>query len=186
MLKDKIAEIEEKREELRTLTKETLREAQEQAEGGEFETTARELTDLLQVVKWTKQDFNEIDKESNASLVVVMDKMGSRKFEHGMHKVERKVSNYRKNWQNDTLIRSVVNTAMDEIQERTYVDQHSGEVVNERTIVGPFMEAVIERLLECAAFRDWRVTALRHYIPGIDPDNFCDVESTTKAVISRS
>tara|TARA_B100000029_G_scaffold247524_1_gene244409 strand:+ start:24299 stop:24859 length:561 start_codon:yes stop_codon:yes gene_type:complete len=186
MLKDKIAEIEERRAELRALTQETLREAQDQAESGELEKTAHELADLLQVVKWTKQDFNEIDKESNASLVVVMDKMGTKKFEYGTQMVERKVSNYRKNWQNDSLIRSVVNTAMDEIQERTYVDQHSGEVVNERTIVGPFMEAVIDRLLECAAFRDWRVTALRHYIPGIDPDNFCDVERTTKAVISRS
>ena len=51
MLKDKIAEIEERRAELRALTQETLREAQDQAESGELEKTAHELADLLQVVK---------------------------------------------------------------------------------------------------------------------------------------
>jgi hypothetical protein len=186
MLKDKIAEIEQKREELRSLTQDTLREAQELAEGGELESTAHQLTDLLQVVKWTKQDFNEIDKESNSSLVTIMDKMGQRKFEAGGYLVERKISNYRKNWQNDVLIRSVVNTAMDELAERSYVDQESGELVSERAILGPWIEAVVDRLLECAAFRDWRVTALRARIPGLDPDNFCDVERSTKAVISRA
>ena len=57
--------------------------------------------------------------------------------------------------------------------------------VNERQIVAPFIDAVVERLLKCAAFRDWRVTALREYMPGVDPDNYCETERTTKAVIRR-
>ena len=85
--------------------------------------------------------------------------MGTRKFDRGSLEIERKVSNYRSNWQNDVLIRSVVNTCLDEIEQRTYVDQDTGEVIKERSIVGPWMEAVIERLLESAAVRDWRVPA---------------------------
>ena len=46
------------------------------------------------------------------------------------------------------------------------------------------MDAIVDRLLACAAFRDWRVTALRAHIPGLDPDNFCDVKRTVKAVVS--
>ena len=74
---------------------------------------------------------------------------------------------------------------MDEIEDRDYVDQTTGELINERNIVAPFVEAVVERLLACAAFRDWRVTALRNYMPGVNPDNYCEVESTTKAVIRK-
>ena len=108
-----------------------------------------------------------------------------RHFQHSNYEVERRVYNYRKNWQNDSLLRSVVNTAMDDIEDRNYVDQTTGELINERQIVEPFIEAVINRLLKCAAFRDWRVTALREYMPGVDPDNYCEVERSTKAVIRR-
>ena len=90
-----------------------------------------------------------------------------------------------RNWQNNVLIRSVVNTAMDEIADREYVDQETGEPVSERAILAPWIEAIVERLLECAAFRDWRVTALRARVPGLDPDNFCDVKRSSKATISR-
>ena len=184
-LKDKVAEIEDKRSELRGLISSTISEAQDLAEGGEFEDSANGLVDLLQVIAWAKADIRELDNQANPSLVTVMDQMGTRKFDRGSLEIERKVSNYRSNWQNDVLIRSVVNTCLDEIEQRTYVDQDSGEVIKERSIVGPWMEAVIERLLECAAFRDWRVTALRAHVPGLNPDDFCDVKRSTKAVLSR-
>ena len=183
--KDKVAEIEERREALRTLIAGAINDAQESAENGELENTANGLVDLLQVISWTKADIRELDNEANPTLVTVMDQMGTRKFDYGSHTIERKVSNYRSNWQNDVLIRSVVNTCLDEIEQRSYVDQETGEKIDERSIVGPWMDAVIERLLECAAFRDWRVTALRARVPGLDPDNFCDVKRSTKAVLSR-
>ena len=53
-LKDKVAEIEERREELRTLIAGAINDAQESAENGELENTANGLVDLLQVISWTK------------------------------------------------------------------------------------------------------------------------------------
>lgn len=186
MLKDAIYEIEEKREELRLLTKSALEEAQRMAqEDDDLPQTANLLVELCEAIKWAKSNMNDLNKEANPTLVTVMDMMGERRFEHSNYEVERRVSNYRKNWQNDSLIRSVVNTALDELDDRDYVDQTTGELINERQIVAPFIDAVVERLLKCAAFRDWRVTALREYMPGVDPDNYCETERTTKAVIRR-
>lgn len=185
-MKDKIIEIQEMREDLRKLTQEALEDAQSMVqETDDLGEVANRLVDLCEAIKFVKSDFNAIDKETNPTLVTVMDMIGERKFEYGGYEVERKISNYRKNWQNESLIRSVVNTALDEIEDRNYVDQITGELINEREIVAPFVDAVIERLLKCAAFRDWRVTALRNYMPGVDPDNYCEVERTTKAVIRR-
>jgi len=186
MLKEKIVEIQEMREELTRLTQSALEDAQEMAhEADDLGEVANRLVDLCEAIKFVKSDFNTIDKETNPTLVTVMDMIGERRFEYGGYEVERKISNYRKNWQNESLIRSVVTTALDEIEDRNYVDQITGELINERDIVAPFMDHVVERLLKCAAFRDWRVTALRNFLPGVDPDNYCEVERSTKAVIRR-
>ena len=183
-LNDKLLEIEEAGDELRRLMGEAIRSAQEEAEGGDLEGTAGPLVDLLEIIKGIKANVRDADNEANPTLVTIMDNMGTKKFERGALNVERKISSYRTNWQNDVLIRSVINTALDEIDPRSYVDQESGEFINEREIVAPWMDAIVDRLLACAAFRDWRVTALRAHIPGLDPDNFCDVKRTVKAVVS--
>ena len=184
-LNDKLLEIEEAGHELRRLIGEEIRSAQEEAEGGDLEGTAGPLVDLLEIIKGIKAKVRDADNEANPTLVTIMDNMGTKKFERGSLSVERRVSSYRTNWQNDVLLRSVINTCLDEIEPRSYVDQESGELINERQIVAPWMDAVIDRLLACAAFRDWRVTALRSHIPGLNPDNLCDVKRSVKAVISR-
>lgn len=183
-LNDKLIEIQEAGDELRRLMGEAIRSAQEEAENGNLEETAGPMVDLLELIKGIKASVRDADNEANPTLVTIMDNMGTKKFSRGVLSVERKVSSYRTNWQNNVLIRSVVSTALDEMAERNYVDQESGELVSERAIIGPWIEAVVERLLACAAFRDWRVTALRAHIPGLDPDNFCDVKRTVKAVVS--
>ena len=184
-LDERIAEIDAMAGELRRSLDIAIREAQESAENGQLEATADSMVDLLEVIKYHKSSIREGDNEANPTLVTIMDNMGTRKFEKGGLLVERKVSNYRSNWQNNVVLRSVISTALDEIDERHYVDQESGELVNERSIIGPWIEAVVDRLLECAAFRDWRVTALRARVPGLNPDNFCDVKRSVKATISR-
>jgi len=184
-LDEQIIEIEERARDLRLLLNDTIREAQEKAEGGDLPGTADQMVDLLEVIKALKADVREIDNEANPTLVTIMDRMNTRKFDRGSLTVEKRVSNYRTNWQNKVLIRAVVNTALDEIAQREYLDQETGEFVSERAIVAPWMDAVVERLLACAAFRDWRVTALRAHIPGVDPDSFCDVKRSVKAVIGR-
>ena len=183
-LKDNLFEIEELQKQLLDLQRKTLREAQELAEEGDDDVKNR-LVDLLETSKWQKSDLRDLENQANEALVTIMDQSGTRKFESGMLTIERKVSNCRSNWQNDVLLRSVVNTCLDEIQQRSYVDQDTGEKIDERNIIAPWMEAIVERLLKCAAFRDWRVTALRAHIPGLDPDNFCDTKRSIKAVISR-
>ena len=183
-LNDKLVEIEEAGNELRRLMGEAICSAQEEAESGGFKETAGPLVDLLEIIKAIKANVRDADNEANPMLVAMMDNMGTKKFERGSLTVERRVSSYRTNWQNDVLVRSVINTALDEIHPRNYVDQESGAFINEREIVAPWLDAIVDRLLACAAFRDWRVTALRAHIPGLDPDNFCDVKRTVKAVVS--
>lgn len=183
---EKILNIADYADGLRDMLNGYLKETQEDAEGGNLQGSSEAMVSLLDLLGDIKAQVREIDNEANPSLVTVMDKMGQRNLEYASISVERRVSNYRSNWQNDVLVRAVINSALDEIQPREYVDQETGEPIHEREIVAPWMDAVVDRLLECAAFRDWRVTALRHNIPGLNPDNFCDVKSTTKAVLRRS
>ncbi len=185
-LDERILEIEEQARDLGLLLNDAIREAQETAEDGGLSETADQMVDLLEVIKTLKSNIRDIDNEANPTLVTIMDRMNTRKFERGALTVEKRVSNYRTNWQNKVLIRAVVNTALDEIAQREYLDQETGEFVSERAIVAPWMDAVVERLLACAAFRDWRVTALRAHIPGVDPDSFCDVKRSVKAVVGRT
>jgi len=184
-LDERIAEIDAMAGDLRRSLDAAITEAKESAENGELQSTAESMVDLLEVIKYHKSGMRDVDNEANPTLVTIMDTMGTRKFERGGLLVEKKQSSYRSNWQNNVLVRSVVNTAMDEIADREYVDQNTGEPISERAILAPWIEAVVERLLECAAFRDWRVTALRARVPGLDPDNFCDVKRSSKATISR-
>tara|TARA_B100000902_G_C27320135_1_gene923831 strand:+ start:325 stop:897 length:573 start_codon:yes stop_codon:yes gene_type:complete len=183
---EKIIDIQDYADGLRSMLNDYLQEAQQDAEGGNLEGSSEGMVWLLDVLGDIKSQVRDIDNEANPSLVTVMDKMGQRNLEYSSISVERRVSNYRSNWQNDVLVRAVINSALDEIQPREYVDQETGEPIHEREIVAPWMDAVVDRLLECAAFRDWRVTALRNNIPGLNPDNFCDVKRSIKAVLRRS
>ena len=190
-LDERIAEIDALAGDLRRSLDAAITEAKESAEDlvygpeSDLQGTANSMVDLLEVIKAHKAVMRDVDNEANPTLVTIMDHMGTRKFERGGLLIEKKQSSYRSNWQNNVLVRSVVNTAMDEIADREYVDQNTGEPISERAILAPWIEAVVERLLECAAFRDWRVTALRARVPGLDPDNFCDVKRSSKATISR-
>jgi hypothetical protein len=191
-LDERIAEIDAMAGDLRRSLDAAITEAQESAEDlvygpeNDLQGTANSMVDLLEVIKAHKAVMRDVDNQANPTLVSIMDHMGTRKFERGGLVVEKKQSSYRSNWQNNVLIRSVVNTAMDEIADREYVDQETGEPISERSILAPWIEAIVERLLECAAFRDWRVTALRARVPGLDPDNFCDVKRSSKATISKA
>jgi len=190
-LDERIAEIDALAGDLRRSLDMAIAEAKENAEDAVYgpestlQGTANSMVDLLEVIKAHKSVMRDVDNEANPTLVTIMDNRGTRKFERGGLVVEKKQSSYRSNWQNNVLVRSVVNTAMDEIADREYVDQETGEPISERSILAPWIEAIVERLLECAAFRDWRVTALRARVPGLDPDNFCDVKRSSKATISR-
>ena len=190
-LDERIAEIDALAGDLRRSLDAAITEARESAEDlvygpeNDLQGTANSMVYLLEVIKAHKAVMRDVDNEANPTLVTIMDHMGTRKFERGGLLIEKKQSSYRSNWQNNVLVRSVVNTACDEIADREYVDQETGEPVSERAILAPWIEAIVERLLECAAFRDWRVTALRARVPGLDPDNFCDVKRSSKATISR-
>ncbi len=183
---EKILDLQDHADTVRTMMADYLKAAQADAESGNLEASSEGMVWLLEALGDIKAQVREVDSETNPSLVTVMDQMGERRFEVGSTMIERKVSNYRSNWQNQVLVRAVVNTALDDIEPRDYVDQETGAMISEREIVAPWMDAVVERLLECAAFRDWRVTALRARIPGMDPDNFCDVKRSVKAVLRRS
>jgi len=180
-----IEDIQQQADGLNEMLADYINTAKVNATEGDLSGSAEGLTYLLYLIRDIKARVKDADDEANPALVEVMDHMGEKQVEYGSISVERKISNYRTNWQNQVLIRAVVTAALDEIEEREFVDQESGSYVSERAIVAPWVDAIISRLLECAAFRDWRVTALRNNIPGLNPDDFCEVRRSTKAVLRR-
>jgi hypothetical protein len=67
----------------------------------------------------------------------------------------------------------------------TVIDPNTGELVDLITIAKPIIDIVVKNVTEAAAIRDWRVTALRAMLPGLNPDDFCEVEKAEKISIRR-
>jgi hypothetical protein len=52
-------------------------------------------------------------------------------------------------------------------------------------VAKPLIDGVVKNIVDAAAIRDWRVTALRAMIPGLNPDDFCEVEKTERVSIRK-
>jgi hypothetical protein len=82
------------------------------------------------------------------------------------------------------LIEAVINTSLAD-ENGEVVNPSTGEVIDIITIAKPLIDNVIRNLTATAAIRDWRVTALRNIVPGMNPDDFCEVEKSEKVSILR-
>jgi hypothetical protein len=69
--------------------------------------------------------------------------------------------------------------------EGEVVDPATGEVLDILTIAKPLIDNVVKNLTATAAIRDWRVTAVRNIVPGLNPDDFCEVEKSERVSILR-
>jgi len=125
-----------------------------------------------------------LETRLNIILTENMRLSGEKYLEFNGMLAERKVSSSRKNWEHNTLIEAVVNKAISGASE-SVVDPNTGEVVDLASISKPLIDAVVENLTRAAAIRDWRVTALRAMIPGLNPDDFCEVEKAERVSIRR-
>ena len=109
---------------------------------------------------------------------------GEKVRDYGTHVAERKISSTRKNWEHKTLLEAVVNTSLADEDSRV-IDPNTGEVIDLLVIAKPIIDLVVKNIADAAAIRDWRVTALRAMIPGLNPDDFCEVEKTERVSIRK-
>jgi orotidine-5'-phosphate decarboxylase len=138
------------------------------------------------IVRFTeaKAQLRDFEQRLNALMVAYMRAAGERAIEKGDYLAERKMSSTRKNWEHATLLEAVVNASLSDEQTQL-VDPSTGEVIELASIAKPLIDVVVRNISQAAAIRDWRVTALRTMIPGLNPDNFCEVEKTERVAVKR-
>ena len=131
-----------------------------------------------------KRQTRQIEDAVNELLVAWMRLNGEKVRDYGTHVAERKVSSSRKNWEHKTLLEAVVNTSLADENSRV-IDPNTGEVIDLLVIAKPIIDTVVKNIADAAAIRDWRVTALRALIPGLNPDDFCEVEKTERVSVRK-
>jgi hypothetical protein len=109
---------------------------------------------------------------------------GDKFLERGSYTAERKIASTRKNWDHQVLLEAVVNKALAE-ESSIVVDPATGEVIDLSTVAKPLIDTVVDHVTKAARVADWRVTALRAMIPGLNPDDFCEVEKSERVSIRK-
>lgn len=143
-----------------------------------------EVFDALVALSDFKAQVRDLESRLNELLTSEMRRSGEKIMQVGDFVAERKFSSSRKNWEHQVLLEAVVNKALS--QETTViVDPASGEIIDLATFAKPIIDSVVEHVTRAAAIREWRVTALRAMIPGLNPDDFCEVEKTERVSIRR-
>lgn len=143
-----------------------------------------EAIDALVALGDFKAQLRSLENRLNNLMVSYMRNAGERAIEKGPYLAERRMSSTRKNWEHGTLLEAVVNASLSDEQTQL-VDPSTGEVIDLASIAKPLIDVVVRNISQAAAIRDWRVTALRTMIPGLNPDNFCEVEKTERVSIKR-
>lgn len=153
-------------------------------ENGAREFDPDEAFNALVNIAELKRQTREVEDSINELFVAWMRLNGEKIRDYGTHVAERKVSSSRKNWEHKTLLEAVVNMSLSN-EDSTVVDPTTGEVIELIQIAKPLIDNVVKNLSDAAAIRDWRVTALRAMIPGLNPDDFCEVEKSERVSIRR-
>ncbi len=143
-----------------------------------------EAFDSLIAISDLKREIREYEDRINKLLTEWMIFNGEKQIDFGTMVAERKRSSTRKNWQHDTLLEAVVNTSISD-ENGSIINPETGEVIDVISFAKPIIDAVVKNVQAAAAIREWRVTALRTMIPGLNPDDFCEVEVSEKVSIRR-
>lgn len=174
----------EKAEEVETLIKEFDSLVERSIVDEDYQLDMDDSFGALFMIGELKRRLSKIEEQVNISMVEHMKKNGEKVHDFGTHTVERKVSSRRKNWQHQTLIEAVINTSLSN-EDSVVVDPNTGEVIDIIAVAKPLIDNVVRNLTATAAIRDWRVTALRNIVVGLNPDDFCEVEKSEKVSILR-
>lgn len=132
----------------------------------------------------TKARLRDVESRLNNLMVEYMRHEGEKVIFRGDYSAERKMNSSRKNWQHGTLIEAVVNVSLSQ-ELGSVVDTNTGEVVDLTHVARPLIDSVVENLSRAAAIREWRVKDLRALVPGLNPDDFCEVEKAERVSIKR-
>lgn len=167
-----------------TVLKENLGRTIERLENEAEEFNETEAFNALVALADIKGVVRDLEVRLNVLLTSWMRANGEKVLEYGDITAERKFSATRKNWQHQTLLEAVINKSLSQ-ESTVVVDPATGEVIDLTTVARPIIDAVVENVTRAARIGDWRVTALRAMIPGMDPDNFCEVEKSERVSIRR-
>lgn len=164
--------------------KEAIGKTADRLESGAEEFDQDEVFNTLVQIAELKQVVRDTESRLNALLTKHMRMNGDKVLEYGSLIAERKFSSSRKNWDHQVLLEAVVNKALSQ-DAGMVVDPSTGEIVDLTAIAKPVVDAVVDTLTKAAAIREWRVTALRALIPGLNPDDFCEVDKVERVSIRR-
>lgn len=131
-----------------------------------------------------KSQTRDLESRLNVLMTSYMRLNGEKILEFGDLIAERKFSSSRKNWEHATLLEAVVNTALSK-NASSVIDPNTGELLDLSDFAKPIIDSVVEHVTRAAAIREWRVTALRAMVPGLNPDDFCEVEKAERVSIRR-
>jgi|APGre2960657444_1045066.scaffolds.fasta_scaffold97388_2 hypothetical protein len=156
----------------------------ERLENGVEEISQDELFNTLVELGELKYAVRTSETRLNILLTEHMRMNGDKILEYGSLIAERKFSSSRKNWEHGVLLEAVVNKVLSR-ESGMVVDPTTGEVVDLTNIAKPLIDAVVDNITKAAAIREWRVTALRALLPGLNPDDFCEVEKAERVSIRK-
>jgi hypothetical protein len=176
--------LHEKIEEVRTILKDDLEPRIGRIENEAEPFDKAEAFDALLIITDFKREIREYEERINTLLTQWMAFNGEKMIDFGGMVAERKRSSTRKNWQHDTLLEAVVNTSIAD-EQGSIVNPETGELIDVISFAKPIIDAVVKNVQAAAAIREWRVTALRTMIPGLNPDDFCEIEVSEKVSIRR-
>lgn len=131
-----------------------------------------------------KGQVRDLESRLNVLLTTEMRMSGEKVLTFGDLTAERKFSSSRKNWEHQVLLEAVVNKALSK-ETTVIVDPSTGEIIDLATFAKPIIDSVVDHVTRAAAIREWRVTALRSMVPGLNPDDFCEVEKSERVQIKR-
>ena len=182
---DKTMSIYEAITEISVTLKENVGGATERLENEVDEFNKDNVFFALVALSDLKGQARDLESRLNVLMTSYMRMNGEKVLEFGDLIAERKFSSSRKNWEHATLLEAVVNTALSKNMS-TVIDPNTGELLDLSDFAKPIIDSVVEHVTRAAAIREWRVTALRAMVPGLNPDDFCEVEKAERVSIRRT
>lgn len=170
--------------EVATMLKDNVSTTTERLENEAEEFNQTEVFNALVALSDLKGQTRDLENRLNVLLTAHMRMNGEKVLEFGDLIAERKFSSSRKNWEHATLLEAVVNTALSK-NATSVIDPNTGELLDLSDFAKPIIDSVVEHVTRAAAIREWRVTALRAMVPGLNPDDFCEVEKAERVSIRR-
>lgn len=144
----------------------------------------KEVFEALVGLADLKAQVRDVETRLNILLTTHMRLAGDKILEFGDMVAERKFNSSRKNWSHQVLMEVVVNQALAK-DATSVVDPSTGEIIDLSTFAKPIIDSVVEHLTRAAAIREWRVTALKAMVPGLNPDDYCEVEKSERVSIRQ-